>query len=248
MQRVCDVYWCTPFWVQTHFHTFWVQTYVTFFVFENGLLPHCWHRQYFDSPFATTWLKIWSFILVPAFPEVLRDCTFPGFQAQVHLKTLAMEYYSHESCKTISKKSPQLQLLTKRKKTTTTFWNGFAHDKLTQTSQINQHLPYLHYTPWKDLALVRLHVFSQPSTSALLTKLDLATNNWWQRCNFVVSPGNKQIVSIQCVIKCSPGFPLHFFSLKRIFFPLEVLLAACFLGWYLLNTYVCPSVYREVVT
>ena len=181
--------------------------------------------------------RFWEIVLVG-------HChTFPGFQAQVHVKTLTMEYYSHESCETISKKSLQLHLLTKQKKTTTTFWNGFAHDKLTWTSQINQHLPYLHYTPWKDLALVRLHVFSQPSTSALLTKLDLATNSWWQRCNFVVSPGNKQIVSIQCVIKCSPGSPL-----KRIFFPLEVLLAACFLGWYPLNTYPCRSVYREVVT
>ena len=31
------------------------------------------------------------------------------------------------------------------------------------------------------LALVRLYVFSHLSTSALLTKLDLATNSWWQR-------------------------------------------------------------------
>ena len=35
----------------------------------------------------------------------------------------------------------------KQKKATNTFWNRFAHDKLTQTRQTNDHLTYLYYTP-----------------------------------------------------------------------------------------------------
>ena len=91
-----------------------------------------------------------------------------------------MEYCSHESYEIISKPSPQFHLLTKWKKTTTTFWNRFAHDKMTRTGQINQILPYLHYTPRKNLESVSLDAFPQLSTSALLTKPDLATNSWWQ--------------------------------------------------------------------
>ena len=72
-------------------------------------------------------------------------------------------------------------LLTKRKKATTTFWNRLAQDKLTRTGQVNQHLPHLHYTPWKDLALVHLYAFSQLSIGTLLTKLDLVTNTSWQQ-------------------------------------------------------------------
>ena len=42
--------------------------------------------------------------------------TFPGFQPQVRVKTLAMEYYSNESCEIIPKHSPQLHLLAKQKR------------------------------------------------------------------------------------------------------------------------------------
>ena len=56
------------------FHTFWVQTELHFSHLKIVLLPH-WHRQYFDSPFTTTWFKVSSFILVPAIPEVLGDFT-----------------------------------------------------------------------------------------------------------------------------------------------------------------------------
>ena len=187
------------------FHTFWVQTDVTFFAFDiDNISTHL--SQPHDSRNHVLYVhaiqRCWEIVLV-GFCH-----TFPGFQAQVREKTLTMEYYSHESCQIISKHSLQLHLLSKRKKATTTFWNGFAHDNLTWTGHINHQLPYFHYTPWKDLALARLHAFSQLSTSTLLTKLDLATNSWWQRWQLVVSLGNKQIVSIRCVIKCFPGFLL----------------------------------------
>ena len=89
---------------------------------------------------------------------------FPGFQAQVHVETLTMEYYSHESCEIISKIiSNNLQLRCiywpSEKRPPPLFGMDSHFIKLTRTGQINQHLPYLHYTPWKDLALVCLHVF-----------------------------------------------------------------------------------------
>ena len=154
-----------------------------------------------------------------------------------------MEYCSHESYETISKPSPQFHLLTKQKNTTTTFWNRFAHDKLARTGQINQILPYLHYTPRKNLASVCLHAFPQLSTSALLTKSDLATNSWWQlwqRCCLSRKQAN-------CFHQmCNQIFPSIPFKVQL--FSLEMLLAACFLGWYPLHTYPCPTVYQEVVT
>ena len=56
------------------FHTFWVQTNVTFFAFENGPSFTLLTFTIFYSPFTTTWFKLSRFILVPAIPEVLRDC------------------------------------------------------------------------------------------------------------------------------------------------------------------------------
>ena len=166
----------------------YILSYISYFsYFKMVLLPHCWHRHCFDSPFITTWLKVSRFILSLLFQRcweivLVGFChTFPGFQAQAHVKTWTMDYYSHEFLQNNLQEFTAVAFLIKWKKVTTTFWNRFAQDKLTRTGQINQHLPYLHYTLWKDLALVRLHVFSQLLTSTLLTKLDLATNSWWQR-------------------------------------------------------------------
>ena len=143
------------------------------------LLPRCWHRQHFDSPFTTTWFKVSSFILVPAIPEVLRDCAgrflpyFPRISSTSSRKSFNNGILFRWILQNILQEVTTVAL-SKRKKAITTFWNGFAHDKLTRTGQINQHFPYLHYTDWKDL----VYVFSQLSTSALLTKLDLVKNRW----------------------------------------------------------------------
>ena len=158
------------------------------------LLPCCWHRQHFDSPFTTTWFKVSSFILVPAIPEVLRDCAgrFLPYFARISSTSSRKNFNKGILFRLILQNILQeitTVALSKWKKATTTFSNGFAHDKLTRTGQINQHFPYLHYTHWKDL----VYVFSQ-----------LDGNDG----NFVVSPGNKQIVSIQCVIKWFPCFLL----------------------------------------
>ena len=131
-------------------------------------------------------------------------------------------------CKIIPKKSPQLHLLTKQKKATIAFWNRLGHDKLTRTGRMNQHFPYLHYTPWKDLTLVRLHVFS---TSALLTKLDLATNSWWQRWQLC------------CLFRRRAKlFPFHVWSnVCLVSFRNEMLFAACFF-WMVPTPYIPMSV------
>ena len=130
------------------------------------LLPHCCHWEYLDESFTTTWFKVSSFILVPGIPEVLSDCAgrflsyFPRLSSTSSQKNFNNgTLFPWIPCKIISKKSPQLHLLTKQKKATIAFWNRLGHDKLTRTGRMNQHFPYLHYTPWKDLTLVRLHVF-----------------------------------------------------------------------------------------
>ena len=149
------------------------------------LLPHCWHRQYFDSPFTTTWFKVSSFILVPAMPEVLGDCAgqflpyFPRVSSISSRKSFNNGMLFPWILRNNLQEFTAVTFTDQQTKATTTFWNGFTHDKLTRTYQINQHLPYLHYTPWKDLVLICLHAFSQLSTRTLLTKLDLATNSWW---------------------------------------------------------------------
>ena len=148
-------------------HIFWVQTDVTFSALENGpsstLLTLRILRLIFHNP---TWFKVSSFILVPVIPEVLSDCAgrfllyFPRLSSISSRKNFNNgTLFPWIPCKIISKKSPQLHLLTKQKKATIAFWNRLGHDKLTRTGRMNEHFPYLHYTPWKDLTLVRLHVF-----------------------------------------------------------------------------------------
>ena len=140
-----------------------------------------------DSAFTTTGLKVSGFILFPAIPEVLGDCAglflryFPrawNTSSHKHFPNgMLFSWILRNNLQEVT----AVTLLTKQKMATTIFWNVFAHNKLTETGQINQNLPYWHYTPWKDLALVRLHGFSQFSTSTLLMELDLATNSWWER-------------------------------------------------------------------
>ena len=161
--------------------TFCVETDVTFFEFENG--P--------SSTLLTS--TIVRFIFHNHMIQGIMFYTFPCYSRGVQKLHWSILPYFPRSSNTSSrihftngmlfpwilrknlKKSQQLHLLTKRKIATATFWNGFAHNKLTRTGQINQNLPYWHCTPWKDLALITLHGFSQFSTSTLLMKLDLAT-------------------------------------------------------------------------
>ena len=180
MQRAC---WCL---LMVLFHTFWVQTDVTFFAFENG--P--------SSTLLT--LTIFWFTFHNHIIQGIKFYTCPCYSRGVErLCWLVLLYFlrvsSTSSCKNFNNgilfpwilqnnlQEVMAVALSKWKKATTTFWNGFAHDKFTRTGQVNQHLPYLHCTPWKDLALVRLYGFPQLSNRALLTKLDLATNSWWQQ-------------------------------------------------------------------
>ena len=141
-------------------------------------------------------------------------------------------------CKIISKKSPQLHLLTKQKKATIAFWNRLGHDKLTRTGRL------INASHICTILLERIWhwyvymFFSQLSTSALLTKLDLATNSWWQRWQLC------------CLFRQQAKlFPSHVWS-KFAWFPFEMRcsLQPVFFGWYPLHTYPCPSVFQDVVT
>ena len=56
------------------FHTFWVQTDVKYFAFQNGPSSTLFTSAIFWFTFHNHMNKVSSFILVPAIREVLRDC------------------------------------------------------------------------------------------------------------------------------------------------------------------------------
>ena len=99
------------------FYTFWVQTDFTFLAFKNGTSSTLLTSTIFRFTFHNHMIKVSNFVLVPAIPEVLWDCAgrflpyFPRLSSSSYVKTLTMEYCSHESCEIISKQSPQLHLL-----------------------------------------------------------------------------------------------------------------------------------------
>lgn len=72
--------WQRTVFLMVRFHTFWVQTDMTF---AYVLRLYCLHLQYFGVPFTRAWFMVSSFIIFPAIPKVFGDWVYgfsPNFQ------------------------------------------------------------------------------------------------------------------------------------------------------------------------
>ena len=220
------------------------------------LLLNYWHRQYFDSPFTTTF-KVSNFLLVPAITEMLRECAgrflphFPRVSTTSSRKNVSNGILFQWILRNNPQAFTAVAFIGQTEKATTTFWNGFAQDKLTGTVQINITPPIINKTS-PTFALYSLKRFGSVTSTCFFSAFDqrFVDETGFSGKELVttmttlvsLSPSNEQIVSIIC----NQMFPWFPFEVQL--FSLEVLLVACFLKWYPLYTYPCPSVYREVVT